>query len=88
MGLVRLAGSEGHCGARRRAVFKRKSGGHVGLYASAFHVLGSNQSDRVSITRLARNRLVAVRRPAYRAQPSNVRPIPLSASGSLSVNEA
>ena len=73
-------------------VFKRKGGGHVGLYvghdASAFHVLGGNQSDRVSITRLSRNRLVAVRRPAYRAQPANVRPIPLAASGSLSVNEA
>jgi uncharacterized protein (TIGR02594 family) len=73
-------------------VFKRKGGGHVGLSighdASAFHVLGGNQSDRVSITRLSRNRLVAVRRPAYRAQPANVRPIPLSASGSLSVNEA
>jgi hypothetical protein len=73
-------------------VFKRKGGGHVGLYvghdASAFHVLGGNQSDRVSITRLSRNRLVAVRRPAYRVQPANVRAIPLSASGSLSVNEA
>ncbi|ALK08990.1 TIGR02594 family protein [Blastochloris viridis] len=73
-------------------VFKRSGGGHVGLYvghdASAFHVLGGNQSDRVSITRLSRNRLVAVRRPAYRAQPANVRTIPLAASGSLSVNEA
>lgn len=73
-------------------VFKRKGGGHVGLYvghdASAFHVLGGNQSDRVSITRLSRNRLVAVRRPAYRVQPANVRPVPLAQSGSLSVNEA
>lgn len=73
-------------------VFKRKGGGHIGLYvgydASAFHVLGDNQSDRVSITRLSRNRLVAVRRPAYRAQPANVRQIPLAASRSLSVNEA
>ena len=73
-------------------VFNRKGGGHVGLYVghdeSAFHVLGGNQSDRVSITRLSRNRLVSVRRPAYRVQPANVRPIPLSASGSLSVNEA
>ena len=73
-------------------------GGHVGLYvgqdspnknsASAFHVLGGNQQNRVSITRLSRNRLVAVCRPAYRAQPTNVRPIPLAPSGSLSVNEA
>ena len=73
-------------------VFKRKGGGHVGLNvghdATTFHVLGGNQSDRVSITRLSRNRLVAVRRPAYLAQPANVRPIPLSACGSLSVNEA
>lgn len=73
-------------------VFKRKGGGHVGLYvghdAGAFHVLGGNQSDRVSITRLSRNRLVAVRRPAYRVLPVNVRPVPLAQSGSLSVNEA
>ena len=79
-------------------VFKRKGGGHVGLYvgqdspnknsASAFHVLGGNQQNRVSITRLSRNRLVAVRRPPYRTQPANVRPILLAASGSLSVNEA
>jgi hypothetical protein len=38
---------------------------------------------------LSRNRLVAVRRPSYRAQPANVRPIPLgSRAASLSVNEA
>jgi uncharacterized protein (TIGR02594 family) len=62
-------------------VFKRKGGGHVGLYvghdASAFHILGGNQSDRVTISRLSKQRLVAVRRPAYRAQPANVRPIAL-----------
>lgn len=73
-------------------VFKRKGGGHAGLYVghddTAFHVLGGNQSDRVTISRLSKQRLVAVRRPAYRALPANVRPIPLAASGSLSVNEA
>jgi uncharacterized protein (TIGR02594 family) len=73
-------------------VFKRKGGGHVGLYvghdASAFHILGGNQSDRVTISRLSKQRLVAVRRPPYRALPANVRPIPLAPSGSLSVNEA
>ncbi|MCA3647230.1 MAG: TIGR02594 family protein [Methylobacterium sp.] len=84
--------------ARSREHPASRGGGHVGLYvgqdspnknsASAFHVLGSNQQNRVSITRLSRNRLVAVRRPAYRAQPANVRPIALAASGSLSVNEA
>ncbi len=47
-------------GSREHPAFR--GGGHVGLYvghdASAFHVLGGNQSDRVSITRLSRNRLV------------------------------
>ncbi|CAM5772726.1 TIGR02594 family protein [Bosea minatitlanensis] len=73
-------------------VFKRSGGGHVGLYVghdtSAFHVLGGNQSDRVTISRLSKQRLVAVRRPAYLARPVNVRPIVLGSSGSLSVNEA
>ena len=68
-----------------------KNSGHVGLYvghdATAFHVLGGNQSDRVTISRIAKQRLYAVRRPAYRVQPANVRPIPLAASGSLSASE-
>ena len=73
-------------------VFARNGGGHVGLYigedAGAFHVLGGNQSDRVSITRVAKSRLYAARRPLYRVQPANVRPIHLEASGALSLNEA
>jgi uncharacterized protein (TIGR02594 family) len=73
-------------------VFVRNGGGHVGLYvgedSSAFHVLGGNQSDRVCITRIAKNRLYAARRPLYRVQPANVRPIHLEATGALSLNEA
>jgi len=73
-------------------VFTRSSGGHVGLYVgedpSAFHVLGGNQSDRVCITRIAKARLYAARRPLYCAQPANVRPIHLEATGALSLNEA
>jgi uncharacterized protein (TIGR02594 family) len=73
-------------------VFSRNGGGHVGLYvgedSSAFHVLGGNQSDRVCITRVAKARLYAARRPLYRIQPANVRPIHLDATGSLSLNEA
>lgn len=42
-------------------VFTRDGGGHVGLYlgedATHFHVLGGNQSNNVSITRIAKNRL-------------------------------
>lgn len=73
-------------------VFVRNGGGHVGLYvgedASAFHVLGGNQSDRVCITRIAKARLYAARRPLYRVEPANVRPIRLEATGALSLNEA
>lgn len=69
-------------------VLKRKSGGHVGHDALAFHILDGNQSDRVTISPLSKERLVAVRRPTYRVQPADVRPIAIAASGSLSVDEA
>jgi uncharacterized protein (TIGR02594 family) len=73
-------------------VFTRKGGGHVALYvgedASAFHCLGGNQSDRVCITRVAKARLYAARRPLYRIQPANVRPIQLEPTGALSLNES
>ena len=72
--------------------FTRRSGGHVGIYvgedAAAYHVLGGNQGDRVSIVRIAKERLSGVRRPAYNLQPLNVRKIILSANGQLSTNEA
>jgi len=73
-------------------VFNRPGGGgHVGLYvgedADAFHVLGGNEGDAVSIVRMARARLLAARRPAYRVQPASVRVIKLAPSGALSTNE-
>jgi len=74
-------------------VFVRDGGGHVGLYvgedsAGYYHVLGGNQSDRVCITRIAKSRCIAVRRPKWRiAQPANVRPVILAASGAISTNE-
>lgn len=73
-------------------VFKRNSGGHVALYVGedsrAFHVLGGNQSDRVSFTRIARERLHTARRPIYRRQPITVRPLVLAETGDISHNEA
>lgn len=73
-------------------VFRRDGGGHVALYigedAAAYHVLGGNQSDRVCFTRIARNRLHAARRPAYRQPPLTVRRYALGAAGGLSSNEA
>ncbi len=73
-------------------VFKRPSGGHVGFYvaedAAAYHVLGGNQSNKVCITRVAKNRCVAVRRPPYVTVPKAVKPYKVAATGSLSTNEA
>jgi uncharacterized protein (TIGR02594 family) len=74
-------------------VFKREGGGHVTLYVgeddTAFHCLGGNQSDSVCITRIAKARLFACRRPVYASgQPANVRSIYLTASGIISTNEA
>lgn len=74
-------------------VFSRGNAGHVGLYvgedSTAYHVLGGNQSDRVSFKRIAKARLLGIRRCPWRInQPLNVRPVKLAASGSLSTNEA
>lgn len=73
-------------------VFKRPSGGHVGFYvgedSTAYHVLGGNQGNRVSITRIAKARCVAVRRPPYVTVPAAVRPYHLAASGQVSTDEA
>jgi uncharacterized protein (TIGR02594 family) len=74
-------------------VFKRPTGGHVALYAGEdrthYHVLGGNQSDAVTITRIAKNRAVAFRRAVYSiGVPANVRKIELAANGPISANEA
>lgn len=74
-------------------VFGRQGGGHVGLYVGedkhAFHVLGGNQGDAVSIVRIAKGRLLAARRTAWRVgQPPNVRPVFLGEGVDLSENEA
>ncbi|MFN9250671.1 MAG: TIGR02594 family protein [Brevundimonas sp.] len=74
-------------------VFSRaKGGGHVGLYVgedeTAFHVLGGNQADAVSIVRISKSRCIAIRRPIYRVQPASVAPVHLAASGVISTDEA
>jgi uncharacterized protein (TIGR02594 family) len=71
--------------------FQREGGGHVGLYvgedADCFHVLGGNQSDAVTITRILKSRLFSVARPAYTVQPDNVRKIKFEVGGPVSINE-
>ncbi len=73
-------------------VFGREGGGHVGLYVaeddSAYHVLGGNQSNKVSIARVAKSRLLAARRPHYVTQPAGVSSYRVSSTGKLSSNEA
>lgn len=67
-------------------VFVRAGGGHVGLYIGEdrthFHVLGGNQGNAVSITRIARTRLAAggMRWPPGMALPP-ARSVMLSPSG-------
>ena len=65
-------------------------GGHVGFYvgedAVAYHVLGGNQGDAVTIARIARSRCVARRWPA--GPPVIGKPVLRSATGRLSRDEA
>lgn len=72
-------------------VFVRNSGGHVGFYvaedATAYHVLGGNQSNAVTITRIEKSRCIATRRPIYNAKPDSVKPYRVAATGGLSRNE-
>lgn len=73
-------------------VFVRDGGGHVGVYigedATAYHVLGGNQSDMVCITRIRKERCIAIRRTPWKvAQPDNVRVVHLEATGTISTNE-
>jgi len=73
-------------------VFMRQGGGHVGLYigedSRCYHVLGGNQGDRVCITRIAKERLYAVRQPPYVNKPRSAATYRLAATGEVSSNEA
>lgn len=73
-------------------VFKRKGGGHVGLYVgesyNSYFVLGGNQSDKVCITRIMKNRTHAIRRPIYNVQPETVKKYYYDNSGAVSTDEA
>jgi uncharacterized protein (TIGR02594 family) len=71
-------------------VFERPGGGHVGFYvgedATAYHVLGGNQGDAVTIARIAKDRCIARRWPAGR--PVIGRPIQMAARKPISTDEA
>jgi uncharacterized protein (TIGR02594 family) len=67
------------------------SSGHVGFYtgedAAAFHVLGGNQSNAVTVARIAKDRLLGARWPRSAPLPTAKRQL-RQAAGSLSTNEA
>ena len=72
-------------------VFSRGTGGHVGFAMGQddthFHVLGGNQSDAVTIARIAKSRCIAIRWPSTASAPIGGRVI-RALSSTLSVNEA
>lgn len=72
-------------------VFQRSGGGHVGFYvgedADAFHVLGGNQGNAVTIMRIMKDRCIAARWPMGVAVIGG--PVQLAKSGApVSRNEA
>ena len=72
-------------------VFSRKGGGHVAFYAgeddTTVHVLGGNQSDAVTVTRVLKTRLVGYRWPTTAPLPTGG-PTVLAGGGAVSRNEA
>lgn len=72
--------------------FIRPGGGHVGLYIGedhkAYHVLGGNQSDAVTITRIDKGRLQGARNLYKIGPPASARRYILSDTGAMSENEA
>jgi uncharacterized protein (TIGR02594 family) len=73
--------------------FTRNGGGHVGFYvgedATHYHVLGGNQNNSVSVSRIEKSRLSQARRTAWKiAQPASVRVVHLEAKGIVTTNEA
>lgn len=72
--------------------FKRDGGGHVAIYIgedqTAYHVLGGNQSDAVSITRILKKRLHSVARAPMKVPPTSIKPYIIASNGGLSKNEA
>ena len=73
-------------------VFVRDGGGHVGWYVGedsrCYHVLGGNQSNAVTITRIEKKRCIAIRRPVMKTPPASVRQFTIAANGAVSSNEA
>ena len=72
--------------------FARGTGGHVGFYvsedASYYHILGGNQSDSVSITKVAKGRCLGYRWPTGMDKFLTKGRIKKTFDGKVSTNEA
>lgn len=74
-------------------IFSRNGGGHVGFYVGedkkCYHVLGGNQGNEVSVTRINKDRCIGIRRTKWtNSKPIEVAQIFLSDKGEISTNEA
>jgi uncharacterized protein (TIGR02594 family) len=73
-------------------VFVRKGGGHVGFYVGEdsqnYHILGGNQTDSVSVTKVAKNRCIGYRWPTNYGKFLVKGRIRKQMAGSISKNEA
>lgn len=73
-------------------VFERgPKNGHVGFYYAEdkthFHVLGGNQSNQISVARVAKSRLLASRAPLTGGPYRSIK-VQVAANGAVSTNEA
>lgn len=73
-------------------VFNRPGGAHVGMYIAesevTYYVLGGNQSNAVTISEIAKGRMIACRRYYAIGPPASAKKFFLDSSGKLSTNEA
>lgn len=75
-------------------VFKRPGGHHIGMYIGEskthFIVMGGNQNNMYSFTRISKQRLIAVRRPVYKInEPASMKKYFLTDTGvPVTTNEA
>lgn len=73
-------------------VFTRSGGGHVGFYMSedseAYHILGGNQGDKVSIARISKDRFLEARWPKEVSVPAKRATVISKIKGIFSRNEA
>lgn len=72
-------------------VFKRNGGGHVGFAMSQdddyYHVLGGNQSDKVCVTKVAKDRCVGIRWPSEHMDIPRTELIVKEFDGEVTTNE-